>query len=198
MKVVHEELLIENGDFSHTAEYATIHQSLMAAIARIVWPSGKRKFTINPGKHINGVVPIQKAFINHLLSKNWISQHPFESTSSRKPGKFDVAFRVASGKYFAVEWETGNISSSHRSVNRMLLGIKQHQLVGGALVLPTRSLYNYLTDRIGNFEELQPYFSLWKDISYDPAVLLVLAVEHDAINPNVSPIKKGTDGRALG
>lgn len=198
MKIVQEKLLIDNDRYSQTAEYATIYRTLKTAISKIVWPSGSQKFTVNPGKHINGVVPIKDAFVNHLTELGWVSQQPFVAVSHYKPGDFDAALKVANGKYFAVEWETGNISSSHRSVNRMILGMKNGQLIGGALVLPTRNLYNYLTDRIGNFEELEPYFSLWKDVIYRPALLLILAVEHDAISTEVPPIKKGTDGRALG
>jgi hypothetical protein len=79
----------------------------------------------------------------------------------------------------------------------MLLGMKHGQISGGALVLPTRNLYNFLTDRIGNFAELEPYFSLWKDIRYEPALLLIIAIEHDFTNINVPLISKGTDGRAV-
>jgi len=37
---------------------------------------------------------------------------------------------------FAVEWETGNVSSSHRSLNKLSLGIIQEEIVGGALLVP--------------------------------------------------------------
>jgi len=36
--------------------------------------------------------------------------------------------------------------------------------LGTALVLPSRKLYPYLTDRIGNYEELEPYFDVWRAV----------------------------------
>jgi len=59
-------------------------------------------------------------------------------------------------------------------------------------------LYRYLTDRVGNFTELEPYFDLWRDAAgWKEGVLAILAVEHDGIDPKVPRISKGTDGRAL-
>jgi hypothetical protein len=100
-------------------------------------------------------------------------------------------------KLFAVEWETGNISSSHRALNKMTLGILSQKLIGGALILPTRNMYQYLTDRVGNFEELEPYFDLWKALKADEGLLAIMVVEHDEVSKNVPRIPKGTNGRAL-
>jgi hypothetical protein len=88
------------------------------------------------------------------------------------------------------------ISSSHRALNKMAMGILNGTLIGGALVLPTRELYNYLTDRIGNFRELEPYFGVWRAIRCASGLLVVFAVEHDATSHDVPPIQKGTDGWA--
>jgi hypothetical protein len=64
-------------------------------------------------------------------------------------------------KFFALEWETGNVSSSHRSLNKLVLGIQRGLLVGGALIVPTKHMYRYLTDRVGNYEELAPFFDFY-------------------------------------
>jgi hypothetical protein len=98
---------------------------------------------------------------------------------------------------FAVEWETGNIASSHRAMNKMALTLKQGRIAGGVLVLPSRALYRYLTDRMGNYEELEPYFGLYTDLEVDRGYLGVVVVEHDAVSADVPKIRKGTDGRAL-
>ena len=100
-------------------------------------------------------------------------------------------------RLFCIEWETGNISSSHRSINKMALGIQKKILIGGVLILPTYEMAQYLTDRVGNFRELSPYFPLWKSITVTEGLLLVIAIEHDAVSDTVPRIKKGTDGRAL-
>ncbi len=79
----------------------------------------------------------------------------------------------------------------------MALGIIKGILLGGILILPTRELYQYLTDRIGNFRELAPYFPMWKALHCDEGFLAVIAVEHDGASTEVPRIRKGTNGRAL-
>ena len=111
------------------------------------------------------------------------------------PGPYDASFPVAE-KYFVVEWETGNISSSHRAMNKICLGILQGNLIGGILILPTRELYQYLTDRVGNYPELEPYFPLWHSIPCKEGYLCVIAIEHDDTSYQVPRIPKGTDGMA--
>jgi hypothetical protein len=97
---------------------------------------------------------------------------------------------------FAVEWETGNISSSHRAINKMCLGMVKGKIVGGALIVPTRKLYRYLTDRIGNWDELVPYFDFWRSTLVPNGVLEIIAVEHDFESLEVPRIPKGKDGNA--
>ena len=43
--------------------------------------------------------------------------------SREKPGKIDAVKNLPDGRYFAFEWETGNISSSHRALNKMAIGL---------------------------------------------------------------------------
>jgi hypothetical protein len=100
-------------------------------------------------------------------------------------------------KLFAFEWETGNISSSHRALNKMALGMLKGLLVGGTLVVPTRKMYEYLTDRVGNLDELEPYFELWRALNVEYGLLQVVAIEHDGVSRVVPRIPKGTEGRAL-
>jgi len=116
--------------------------------------------------------------------------------AGRGAGRIDAIKRVPQG-IFALEWETGNISSSHRSLNKMAFGIAEGPLIGGALVVPSRALYTYLTDRVGNVRELEPYYRFWKRAIRKDGVLAVLVVEHDATSTDVPKISKGTDGRAL-
>ena len=98
----------------------------------------------------------------------------------------------------AIEWETGNISSSHRSLNKMALGLMRGTIAAGILVVPSRELYRYLTDRVGNMQELEPYLDLWKSIPCTfGGILQVIAIEHDSTSTKVPRILKGTDGRAL-
>ncbi len=57
-------------------------------------------------------------------------------------------------------------------------------------------MYKYLTDRIGNFAEIEPYFPVWRNLAISEGVLAIIEIEHDATSMDVLPIKKGTDGRA--
>jgi len=95
-----------------------------------------------------------------------------------------------------VEWETGNISSSHRSLNRITLGLVTGIITAGIVILPTREMYQYLTDRVGNYPELEPYFVIWESLSsaIENGIIEVIAVEHDATSDDVPLTGKLKDG----
>jgi hypothetical protein len=124
-------------------------------------------------------------------------EHPLMIAARQRPGKIDAVKSLPNDRFFAVEWETGNISSSHRALNKMAVGLLDGILAGGILVLPSRNMYQYLTDRVGNFAEIEPYFAIWRNLQIHDGVLAVIEIEHDAISSDVPPIRKGTDGRAL-
>lgn len=201
MKIVQIERLIDAGGFSQTEEWQAIEEQIFEAIRSVEWPPGSGSFTLfdEPGKKRgqgSGVKPIKQACMQRLKSLGWQLETPADIATVRRPGPMDATFQVRD-RLFCVEWETGNISSSHRSVNKMALGILKKILIGGALILPTREMYKYLTDRVGNFRELSPYFPLWKALDVEEGLLLIIAIEHDATSDEVPRIKKGTDGRAL-
>jgi len=78
------------------------------------------------------------------------------------------------------------------------VGLLTGKLIAGVLVLPSRAMYNFLTDRIGNYREIKPYFPIWKALHASfPGYLAVIEVEHDLTSREVPLIQKGTDGRAL-
>lgn len=197
MKIVHEEVLISQGDFNTTNEWGQILNEIYTAIAAVSWPPGSSQFTVQPRKKGNGVKPIKAGCMVMLRSVHgWHLEAPVFVREVNRAGKVD-ALRSTSQGYFALEWETGNISSSHRALNKITLGIIRGLLLGGALILPTRQLYQFLTDRVGNYEELLPYFPVWKQIPVANGFMIVIAVEHDATDDKVPLIPKGTDGRAL-
>ncbi|MCI2257229.1 hypothetical protein L2D08_23235 [Domibacillus sp. PGB-M46] len=112
-----------------------------------------------------------------------------------KPGGLDVC-RTADNKLFAVEWETGNISSSHRALNKMAVMLLNGYITAGILIVPTKRMYPYLTDRIGNYEELKPYFTLWQSLKIDKGFLEIIPIEHDGLHDDAPILKKGKDGNA--
>ncbi len=201
MKIMRVERLIDKGEFSKSSTWKTIESQIVQAIKAIEWPPGSGSFILyeQPGKargEGNGVKPIKEACMLHLKSLGWSLQTPIDIATLKKPGPLDATYPVGE-QLFCLEWETGNISSSHRALNKVSLGILKNILIGGILILPTRKMYKYLTDRVGNFEELEPYFPLWRSLCVDEGLLAVIAIEHDAVSKNVPRIPKGTDGRAL-
>ncbi len=201
MKIVRTERLIDDGEFSSSSLCKGIQDQIASAILSIEWPPGSGSFTLydQPGKKRgegNGVKPIKEACMAQFATMGWKLETPVDIATVKRPGPMDATYKVGN-RLFCVEWETGNISSSHRALNKMALGILKKVLIGGILIVPTRSMYKYLTDRVGNFKELEPYFPLWKSIKVEDGFLAVIAVEQDAVSKNVPRIGKGTDGRAL-
>lgn len=195
MRFVEWHVLVDDG-FGATREFARAQQDILAGIDAITWPPGSPDFVIPPSRLNvrpqlrNGVKPIKDAFVEVLLRQGWEAEIDL----------FDAHLTYPNNTLpFAVEWETGNISSSHRAINRLGLGMQEERISGGVLVLPTRDLYRHLTDRIGNFQELEPYLDLWRRWDGEPGFhyLAIATVEHDGLNPAVPYIPRGTDGRAL-
>jgi hypothetical protein len=196
MKIVQEISLISVGNFEKSSDWSIIRDEVREAISLIVYPPGASCFAINPTKHGNGVKPIKEACMIVLRDRfGWNLETP-TNYATRSPGKVD-ATKVVDNHLFALEWETGNISSSHRAVNKMILGLLRGIFLGAALVLPSRKLYPYLTDRIGNYEELEPYFDVWRSVLIKDGFLAIFVIEHDQLDSSIPTITKGTDGRAL-
>ena len=197
MRIVKVDFLIKKGDWGHSPEFESILTQVKGAVSSVCWPEGSDKFTLYPVKKANGVVPIKKNFMSFLVRNNWMLEHRMSIASRVKPGPIDAVKKLSDNRFFAVEWETGNISSSHRAINKMAVGLIDGVLAGGILILPSRNMYHYLTDRIGNYAEIEPYFPVWQNLTIEDGVLVVIEIEHDAESLDVPPIKKGTDGRAL-
>jgi hypothetical protein len=197
MQIVNEKLLIQNGTFGRSIEFTQILAEIRKGIELVDWPDGTGRFAIYPCKpdNRNGVVPIKKNFINHLKSLGWVHEHSFKLMDTDNTGPIDLIKRTPLG-VFAVEWETGNVSSSHRALNKIAVGIIQGNIVGGILVLPTKALAKYLTDRIGNYEELMPYFVLYNNLNVANGIIGVVSVEYDFISTEVERIPIGRDGNS--
>jgi len=205
MKIVRVETLVSKGRYASSKGWRGTRAALHHAIRRVSWPPGSGQFTIYPerGKKRgqgSGVKPIKNELMAELERKGWKLEEPLDLATVRQPGKLDAVLYTAYGPV-AVDWETGNISSSHRALNKMALGLLKGslagRLAGGVLIVPSRELYRYLTDRVGNIDELEPYLDLWRCIPCAEGVLEVVVVEQDAESTNVPKIPKGTDGRAL-
>ncbi|MGA8734129.1 MAG: hypothetical protein WB558_09415 [Terriglobales bacterium] len=190
--------------------------------ARGVIASAKKPITLR-----NGVKPLRSMFRTIMESHKWRCEHPlslapyFETIRkdadapkilkypameqalglNENVGEFDFWDSTKSGFRTIIEWETGNISSSHRSLNKMCLALMGNVADAAALVVPSWYLYPHLTDRIGNIRELQPYFYLWSQMNklVKRGLLAVIEVEQDELFNSADErefLLLGTDGRS--
>lgn len=192
MKIVQEVSLISIGSFVESNDWSIIRDEIRDAISVIVYPPGTSSFTINPKKHGNGVKPIKEACMIALKDRfGWRLETAINYTT-KSPGKVD-ATKVIDNHLFALEWETGNISSSHRAVNKLVLGLLRGIFLGAALVLPSQKLYPYLTDRIGNYEELEPYFDVWRAVQLTEGFLAIFVIEHDHLDVHKTSVESASE-----
>ncbi len=207
--------LVDRDGYSESDAYKAVVADIREAMKHVVWPPGSDKFTIYPesGKksgHGNGVGPIKTGLTTYLKTRGWELEarapaaKPIDGAEAvrkgSQPGAFDCHFTFEhdTPKPFVIEWETGNVSSSHRAINRIALGLLKGYVSGGVLMVPSRKLAPWLTDRIGNAAELTPYHELWRTWTFPSCYLGIVTVEQDAESLAVPRIPKGTDGRALG
>jgi hypothetical protein len=115
-------------------------------------------------------------------------------------GDFDFLTTGPGGHKVAIEWETGNVSSSRRALNKLCICLEEGVISAGVLIVPSRSLYAHITDRIGNIFELKPYLPFWQNVGdiVRKGLLVISVVEHDELttDQNFPYLKVGTDGNA--
>lgn len=199
MKIKSINTLVNINNTVEREEIRNVLTKVEALIKVIDNPRGTGKFALNGKFKSNGVKPIKDSFLKDLKMEGWILEDRLDvGVTASKPGPIDATLKLGQ-KSIALEWETGNISSSHRAINKMVSGLIRGSLICGILVLPSREMYQYLTDRVGNFRELEPYFPVWQYANYDinEGCVVIYEIEHDNISMEVPSIEKGTDGRAL-
>ncbi len=132
MKIVGVEVLQNSGKYATSQEWSATRTNLHNAVKRVSWPPGSNSFTIYPErgkKHGegNGVRPIKNELMKDLAAQGWKLEEPLDVASFKRPGKLDAVLCTSHGPV-ALEWETGNISSSHRALNKMALGLLRGRL----------------------------------------------------------------------
>lgn len=229
MKWLRTLVLIDQGDIISSKDWNTVHESYVRSIRSIDHPaesgtlSLRRKMRLpNNQWQRNGVGYLRARFLDHMRNvEGWKSETDvdlgrdreqpaiklFPSMESyREPitsdfGGFDFTTTGPNGSKVAIEWETGNISSSHRSMNKLGMALMNDVVQIGVLIVPSRSLYEHLTDRIGNIGELSGYLSLWEGLKtgVKKGLLAITVVEHDTLTDDAAIpfLKSGNDGRAI-
>lgn len=228
MKWLRTLIIFDKGNVLSTPSWKTLHESYVRSIRSIEHPVGTGKLCLRcktkrpDGQwQRNGVGYLRLHFLEHMknvemwnpegsvdLGRNQrqreftlfpsLEQHQEEITSNF--GGFDFVTTSPEGIRAAIEWETGNISSSHRSMNKLAIALESGIVQVGVLIVPSRDLYEHMTDRIGNIGELSGYLSMWESLKtgVSRGLLAISVVEHDELTENESfpYLSVGNDGNA--
>lgn len=228
MKWLRTLVLIDQGGVISSKDWKTVHDSYVRAIRSIDNPQGsgelclRRKVKLPNNQWArNGVGYLRGRFLDNMQKvEGWHAEGDVDLARDRKQpaiklypsmeayqepitsdfGGFDFMTTGPEGAKVAIEWETGNISSSHRSMNKLGIALMNGIVQIGVLIVPSRSLYEHLTDRIGNIGELSGYLSMWEGlrVGVKRGLLAISVVEHDKLTDSKSfaYLKAGNDGRA--
>jgi hypothetical protein len=222
-------VLFDKGGVVTSSDWETLHAAYVRAIKRIEHPQGTGRFTLRKKFYDrdskqwdrNGVKLMKTQFLRSMVDdEHWRPEGAFkiagptrqadfllypQLTPHHEPitsefGAFDFITSAPSGTHVAIEWETGNISSSHRSMNKLAIALAAGQIQAGVLIVPSLDLYQHLTDRTGNIGELSPYLPMWSGLAstVDRGLLAVTVVEHDELTDDegLPYLGKGKDGRS--
>lgn len=228
MKWLRTLVLFDQGNVISSADWKAVHKSYVRSIGSIEHPAGTGRLVLRrkvrlPNSQFkrNGVGYLKANFLRHMqdvekwkaegdvdLSRDreqpairlYPSLEPYREPITSDFGGFDFLTTGSQGIKVAIEWETGNISSSHRSMNKLAIALANGIVQVGVLIVPSRQLYEHLTDRIGNIGELSGYLSMWESlkVSVTRGLLAITVVEHDELtdDPKHPYLPMGNDGRA--
>ena len=98
--------------------------SLEEAIQKIKWPLDSNSFGLRPKRKGNGVSIIKP-------DKSCLIKHRWELEKNIVPclGPADALYEN-NGVRFAIEWETGNIASSYRSMTKLCHAFLKGLIIG--------------------------------------------------------------------
>jgi hypothetical protein len=114
-------------------------------------------------------------FVSFLKTKGWAMDRRSRNAFDRALGYFDAVL-PGPEKPVVVEWEAGDVSSSHYSMNKLTMFVSSGIISAGVLVVSSRRFYVRSGDRAGNFRELDAYLGLWKSVPCGAGVLELIVV----------------------
>lgn len=144
-------ILFDQGNLVASPDWKSLHDSYVRAIQSVEHPVGagqliiRRKVRTPDDKWLrNGVGYLRNAFLRHIRDvEGWHPEGNVDLARDRKQpsiklypsladycepitsdfGGFDLTTIGDNGTRIAIEWETGNISSSHRSMNKLAIAL---------------------------------------------------------------------------
>lgn len=140
MKILRTTYLIRKEPYGSSPEWQARYEEICTAIKMVEWPVGSGSFTLYAEKKSNGVVPIKQSCMASLKKVGWNLETRFAPAASKTPGPIDATYAERDGKLLCLEWETGNVSSSHRALNKMASGLISGSFLGGVLIIPSRAM----------------------------------------------------------
>jgi len=221
-------VLFDKGDVISSPDWRSLHESYVRSIASVDFPEGSGALTLrekfqHPDKQWdrNGVLYLKNRFLDHMERvEGWEAEakvnlsagreqpairlypslEPYREPITSDFGGFDLMTAAANGTRIAIEWETGNVSSSHRSMNKLAISLGAGIIEVGVMIVPSREFYSHLTDRIGNIGELSGYLAMWESMKFsvNRGLLALSVVEHDHLTRDEGHpyLPRGSDGRA--
>lgn len=195
MQIVEVVDVISKGNIASSSYWQRACEDVEEAILVTDWPHGSGKFSLNPGsrKHENGVGPMKVPCLLKLMDLGWKLEQLPKVLAGVAMGNLDALLDTDEG-LIGFEWETGNISSSHRAINKIFHAMLKGGLLGGILAVPAQSMRQYLTDRIGNITELREYFPVWNAICVEEGMFRIYVVQHDELSEDVPIMGKLAGG----
>jgi len=201
MKIAKVYSLMRRGPYATSEHWQATRQQIRDAIRECEWPVGSGCFTIPPegdqgSGESEGVKPIRDRFVRSLQARGRAIEGRAKKALDERLGDLDLVLK-GPVMPIAVEWETGDISSPHRSINLLALLLKAQAISAGVLVVPSRRLCLHLPDRIGYIDEMMPYFAFWRSVRCREGVLEIVVIEQDAENRSRPRTPAVADGTAL-
>ena len=201
MKIVKTYSLKSRGPYAVSEHWKTTRGQIHEAIRECEWPAGTGSFTIYPesgkkrGKG-NGVKPIRDRFVHSLEANGWTIEGKAKSALNERLGDFDAVL-LGPEKPIVLEWQTGDSSSPHWSIDKMVLLLKARSISAGVLVVPSWKACLQLPNRIDYIGEIEPYFELWQSVRCRSGVLAVVVIEQDIASKDIRRMPNGAQNRAL-
>ena len=166
MKWLRTLLLFDQGNIAASFDWRSIHDSYVRSIQAIDFPEGSGTLTLRKKKKRpdgqwdrNGVNYLKARFIRNIKEvEGWRAEGQVDLSRDRQQppiklypsmeayrepitsdfGGFDFVTTGPQGTRVAIEWETGNISSSHRSMNKLAIALGNGIVEVGGLIVRGR------------------------------------------------------------